>query len=77
MMGIIDWRVAQCEAKGVSIRYNSWATVDMVTAEAPDAVIIATGGLPSLETLGEGRDLVVSAWDIISGAVKPGGNVLI
>jgi pyruvate/2-oxoglutarate dehydrogenase complex dihydrolipoamide dehydrogenase (E3) component len=77
MMGIIDWRVAQCEAKGVSICYNSWATVDMVTAEAPDAVIIATGGLPSVETLGEGRDFVVSAWDIISGDVKPGSNVLI
>jgi NADPH-dependent 2,4-dienoyl-CoA reductase/sulfur reductase-like enzyme len=77
MMGIIDWRLAQCEAKGVSIRYNSWATMDMVTAEAPEAVIVATGGLPSVETLGEGRDLVVSAWDIISGDVKPGGNVLI
>lgn len=77
MMGIVDWRVAQCESNGVAIHYNSWATADMVTAETPDVVIVATGGLPSVETLGEGRDLVISAWDIISGDVKPGSNVLI
>jgi len=51
--------------------------VDMVLAERPDAVIVATGGLPNVETLEEGRDLVISAWDIISGDVKPGSNVLI
>ncbi len=77
MMGIIDWRVAQCEARGVTIHYNSWATREMVEAQKPDAVIIATGGLPSTNVLSEGNDLVVSAWDIISGDVKPGSNVLI
>jgi len=77
MMGIIDWRVAQCEAKGVTFRYNSWATGDAVMAEQPDVVIVATGGMPHTEILAEGNDLVVSAWDIISGDVKPGTNVLI
>jgi len=77
MMGIIDWRLAQCEAKGVVFRYNTWADTETVMAEKPDAVIIATGGMPHTEILREGNDLVVSAWDIISGDVKPGSNVLI
>ena len=48
-----------------------------VIAEAPDVVIIATGGLPHTEVLESGNELVVSAWDIISGEAKPGSNVLI
>ena len=77
MMGIIDWRVAQCEAKGVTFRFNTWATGESVLAEKPDVVIVATGGVPHTEILKEGNDLVVSAWDIISGDVKPGSSVLI
>lgn len=77
MMGIVDWRLEQCEAKGVAFRYNTWADVDTVTAENPDVVIVATGGLPHTSILREGNELVVSAWDIISGDVRPGSNVLI
>ena len=43
----------------------------------PDLVIIATGGLPQTAVLEAGNDLVVSSWDILSGDVKPGSNVLI
>lgn len=77
MMGIIDWRVAQCEALGVAIHYNTWGTAESVASENPDVVIIATGGLPHTEVLTAGNDLVVSAWDIISGDVRPGSNILI
>ncbi len=77
MIGIIDWRVAQCTAKGVRIDYNTWADVDLVAGEKPDVVIVATGGIPHTEVLSAGNDLVVSSWDIISGDVKPGMNVLI
>jgi 2,4-dienoyl-CoA reductase-like NADH-dependent reductase (Old Yellow Enzyme family)/thioredoxin reductase len=77
MAGIAEWRVAQCEALGVNIRYNSYADAGMVLAEGADVVIIATGGLPHTEILAEGNDLVTSTWDIISGDVKPGHNVLI
>ena len=77
MMGIVDWRVAQCEAKGVVFKYNAWADQGAVQAENPDIVVIATGGLPHTEILSAGNDLVVSAWDIISGDVRPGSNVLI
>nr|WP_057929615.1 NADH:flavin oxidoreductase [Burkholderia ambifaria] len=77
MLGISDWRVAQCEAKGVTFKYNTWAEPDTVLQEQPDVVVVATGGLPHTEVLTTGNELVVSAWDIISGDVKPGKNVLI
>lgn len=77
MMSIIDWRMTQCEKQGVVFHFNSWADADTITAEQPDVVIIATGGLPHTDVLSNGNDLVVSAWDIISGDVKPGVNVLV
>lgn len=77
MIGIIDWRVAQCEAAGVKFQYDTWAEADDVTALNPDVVIVATGGLPDTEVLRAGNDLVVSSWDIISGDVRPGSNALV
>ncbi|MDT8857594.1 NADH:flavin oxidoreductase [Paracoccaceae bacterium Fryx2] len=77
MIGIIDWRMAQCAARGVEFRFNTWAEAADVTALAPDVVIVATGGLPNTDVLESGNDLVVSAWDILSGDVKPGTNVLL
>lgn len=77
MISIIDWRMSQCEKLGVQFHFNTWADVETVEAEMPDVVIIATGGLPHTDVLVAGNELVVSSWDIISGDVKPGTNVLI
>lgn len=77
MMGIIDWRMSQCERLGVTFHFNTWAEADTVLSENPDVVIIATGGLPHTDVLSKGNDLIVSAWDIISGDVKPSTNVLV
>ncbi len=77
MIGIIDWRMAQCAARGVEFRFNTWADSTDVLSASPDVVIIATGGLPTNDVLEAGNDLVVSAWDILSGDVKPGSNVLL
>ncbi len=77
MISIIDWRMSQCEKHGVKFHFNSWAEAETITAENPDAVIIATGGLPHTDVLSKGNELVVSSWDIISGDVKPGTNVLV
>jgi N-methyl-L-proline demethylase len=76
-MAIADWRVAQCEAKGVAFQYSTWAEANMVTAHNPDIVVIATGGLPHADGLRGGAELTVTTWDIISGDVRPGSNVLI
>ena len=77
MIGIIDWRMAQCAARDVEFRFNSFAEAADVLAEKPDVVIVATGGLPQKDVLAYGNELTVSAWDILSGDVKPGQNVLL
>ncbi len=79
MIGIIDWRMAQCAARDVRFHFNTFAEADDVTASNPDVVIIATGGLPNTELFEKGHEEphVVSAWEIISGDVKPGENILI
>ena len=79
MISIIDWRMAQCAARDVEFRFNTWAEAEDVTALNPDVVIVATGGMPNVELFESGTesDLVVTAWDLISGDVKPGQNILI
>ncbi|WP_316013042.1 NADH:flavin oxidoreductase [Roseobacter sp. HKCCA0434] len=76
MMQLIDWRVAECERAGVRFHYNSFAEADTVLEGSPDVVIVATGGLPDVDVV-EGAELVVSAWDILSGDASLGETVLI
>ncbi|MGE0279145.1 MAG: FAD-dependent oxidoreductase [Rhizobiaceae bacterium] len=77
MISIVDWRMAQCEKLGVVFRFNTWAEAETIEAENPDVVIVATGGMAHTDVLRQGNEFVVSSWDIISGDVKPGANVLI
>jgi N-methyl-L-proline demethylase len=77
MIGIIDWRMAQCAARDVEFRFNSYAEADDILALRPDIVVVAIGGLPQKDILSSGNDLTVSAWDILTGDAKPGSNVLI
>lgn len=77
MIGIIDWRMAQCQRLGVKFRFNTYAEAADIESLSPDVVIIATGGLPHTEVLKEGNELVVSSWDILTGDAKPGSNVLL
>jgi NADPH-dependent 2,4-dienoyl-CoA reductase/sulfur reductase-like enzyme len=77
MMGIIDWRMAQCAARGVVFHFNTYAEAADILALSPDVVIIATGGVPQKDILDSGNDLTISAWDILSGDAKCGSNVLI
>ena len=72
----IDWRMAQCAARDVQFRFNTFAEAEDVLAEAPDVVFIATGGLPEPARL-EGASLCVSSWDILTGDAAPGARVLI
>ncbi len=76
MLGLVEWRVAQCLERGVQFNYEVYAEADDVLALEPDVVIVATGGMPHTDVLESGNELVVSSWDILSGSVKPGSNVL-
>ena len=77
MIGIVDWRIDQCDRAGVEFRFNTYAEADDILAEEPDVVIIATGGIADTEVLQGGNELAVSAQDIISGDLAPGSNVLL
>ena len=77
MLSIIDWRLAQCVKHDVIFKFNTVAEEEAVLSTGPDVVIIATGGLPHTEVLSDGNELVASAWDILSGDVKPQQDVLV
>jgi N-methyl-L-proline demethylase len=61
----------------VQFQFNTYADMDTVLVLSPNVVVMATGGVPHKEVLKSGNDLVCSAWDILSGDVKPGSNVLL
>lgn len=77
MLGIIDWRMSRCEASRVEFRFNTYAEENDINSTNPDIVIVATGGLPNTELFENGNDLTVTAWDVLSGDARPGGNVLV
>ncbi len=73
LIGIAEWRIAQCQKHGVDLRFNQLADAEDVLDEDPHVVIVATGGLPNTAILERGENLVVSSWDILSGDAGPGG----
>jgi 2,4-dienoyl-CoA reductase-like NADH-dependent reductase (Old Yellow Enzyme family)/thioredoxin reductase len=77
LLGIAEWRMAQCQKLGVAMRFNELAEADDVLSKDPDVVIVATGGLPDTGFLEAGEDIVVSSWDILSGDARPGAEVLL
>jgi 2,4-dienoyl-CoA reductase-like NADH-dependent reductase (Old Yellow Enzyme family) len=77
LIGIVDWRMQRLAAAGVRSRFGTYADASDVLAETPDVVILATGGVPNTAVLEAGNDLVVSTWDVLSGAVAPAARVLV
>lgn len=76
MHGIIAWRLEELERLGVTIHTNHYAEAEDIMATNPDVVVIATGGMPP-DLPVAGGELAISSWDLISGAVKPAGRVVI
>jgi N-methyl-L-proline demethylase len=77
LIGIIDWRLDECKRLGVDIRLNHYVEPDELERADYDVIILATGGVPDIEVDATGVGLAVDTWDIISGAVKPTGEVLV
>jgi 2,4-dienoyl-CoA reductase-like NADH-dependent reductase (Old Yellow Enzyme family)/thioredoxin reductase len=77
LLSIVDWLDREARRLGVDVRLNTFADADAVRALDPDAVIIATGGLPATPALSGGENLTVSTWDILGGEVSPGRRVLV
>lgn len=76
LLGIVDWRVQELQRLGVDMRVNVYADETDVLAEKPDAVIVATGGIPDMDCV-EGGDLCVSVWDVLTGSIPVRSDILI
>ncbi len=76
LIAIVDWRAAELERLGVDVRLNRYAEAADVLAEKPDAVVVATGGVPDLEWL-DGGEHCQSVWDVLSDPAKAKDDVLI
>lgn len=77
LLGIVEWRLAELARLGVELRYNCLAELATLASLEPDVVIVATGGLPQNPELEAGGECVVSAWDVIAGAVSLAGDVIL
>lgn len=76
LVSIIDWLERECQHLGVEIRLNHYADAEMIKAEKPDVVIMATGGMPHTDWV-DGNAKILSSWDVLSGMAAPEGRVLI
>jgi NADPH-dependent 2,4-dienoyl-CoA reductase/sulfur reductase-like enzyme len=76
LIGVVDWRVSEITHLSVDVRQNTYAEVGDILSESPDVVIIATGGVPNTGHV-PGGELAISTWDVLSGNVPVGEEVLV
>jgi 2,4-dienoyl-CoA reductase-like NADH-dependent reductase (Old Yellow Enzyme family)/thioredoxin reductase len=76
---VVQHLVSRAMKAGVRLRLNSEATLDEVREMKPDVVILATGGVPVIpeEIPGSNGKNVVTAWDVLTGQVLAGTNILV
>jgi 2,4-dienoyl-CoA reductase (NADPH2) len=68
----------ELEQLHVDVRTGVIATPEMVLAERPDSVVIATGSKPDFSAIpGADGPEVADVTDILSGEIKPGKSVLV
>ncbi len=68
----------QATARGIGVVLNRTADADLVTAERPDRVLLATGARPTRPSIpGSKQQHVVQAWDVLSGRVATGRRVVV
>ena len=71
-------RQLEQEKEKVTIKLGVEATADVVMAEKPDAVIVATGSTPFIPPIpGVDCASVVTDWDVLEEKVEAGNNIII
>jgi NADPH-dependent 2,4-dienoyl-CoA reductase/sulfur reductase-like enzyme len=76
LIAIVDWREAELARLGVDVRLNSFAEPEDVLRERPDAVVIATGGIPDTEWL-DGAEHCASVWDVLTDSNRAKDDVIV
>lgn len=83
LQGIIDWRVEELARLGVTVKLNTYVEADELANAGWDVIVVATGGMPAAPTVVggaqeiPGSNLVVDSWDVVSGARKLTGDVMV
>ena len=68
---------AQAARLGVDVKTGHEVTAAFLLAEAPDAVVLATGARPARPAWSHGHPRVADAREVIDGAVTPSGRVVV
>jgi 2,4-dienoyl-CoA reductase-like NADH-dependent reductase (Old Yellow Enzyme family) len=74
--GFVRWLGEELARLRVAVRLNRLAEASDVLAEAPDVVVLATGGLPNVGHFA-GAELAATSWDVLAGTVELGKEVLV
>ena len=76
--GLITNLVQEMELAGVRVVTGRSVSLELIEADKPDVVIVATGATPYVPAL-EGSDTahIVDAWRVLRGEVNVGGDVVI
>jgi 2,4-dienoyl-CoA reductase-like NADH-dependent reductase (Old Yellow Enzyme family)/thioredoxin reductase len=73
------WLEIQARKLGVEIRLKTEATLELVLAEKPNTVVLATGAVPLVPPIPglATSSYAVSAWDVLLGRAPSGARVLV
>lgn len=78
MASFLAWQIRELNKLGISIKTETEFTEDTLEETKPDAVIIATGSVPSIPKIpGIDNPHVVLAADILQGKIRGGDNVVV
>ena len=76
--GIVTNLSREMELAQVRVRRGQEVTLDLVAAEQPDAVVLATGAVPFMPDLpSDGEVQIVTAWQVLRREVKVGARVVV
>ena len=74
----IDWQIDQVKKANITIKSSTPVTEAMLRENHPGFVILAAGGEKIIPPIpGNDKPQVCDAWQILSGQVKPGKNILV
>src|SRR5690625_897063 len=77
LIGVIDWRVQQCQKHGVDLRLNAFAEAAEVLDLEPDVVIVATGGIPDAGYPFREEGPPFDVWDVMDDRLRSKQRVLV
>jgi 2,4-dienoyl-CoA reductase-like NADH-dependent reductase (Old Yellow Enzyme family)/thioredoxin reductase len=76
LANIVHWLEGQVRKRGVDVRLETEANSDLIAAEKPDVVFVATGGAPNKGSV-KGAEHATTSWDVLSGRVAAAPSVIV